>query len=388
MFNGLFEEWAFQNWPTERLSYERRAGFAPIGATGAMIVGTLIDGDGASSWYGHAPRGGRNGHRDGAGTGCLKGTHMSEVVSYNVDSDGLCALVLDLPDSKMNVLGATLSNALESTLRRAMTDEAVKGVVITSGKDSFVAGGDLKMLSGGIDVAAMPSEDAIHMFSSFSRLLRWLETAGKPVACAINGLALGGGLEIALACHYRVVADDPKIALGLPEVQVGLLPGGGGTQRLPRLIGLAASLPLLMQGRQISPAKALDLGVVHAVVPREELMKVAKRWLRECGDPVQPWDRKDFKVPGGDDTLTPEFRTMFIGTNATTRAAAFGNMPAPEKIASALYEGLQLPMDKALQVEAKYFVQLMIDPVARSLIRTMFVNKGKADGLFARPKNI
>lgn len=313
---------------------------------------------------------------------------MSEAVTYTVDADGICTLVLDLPGEKMNVLGATLSDAFEAALRRAMSDDAVKGVVITSGKDTFVAGGDLKMIGGGVDVASMAPAEVAHLFASLSRLLRWMETAGKPTACALNGLALGGGMEIALACHYRVVADDPRIMLGLPESQVGLLPGGGGTQRLPRLIGLAASLPLLLQGKNLSPQAALKAGVVHAVVPAGELIEAAKKWLLEVGDPVQPWDKKGFKVPGGGDTLTPMFRNIFIGLNATTRANTFGNMPGPEKIAACLYEGLQLPMDKALGVESKYFAQLMIDPVARNLIRTMFIHKGKAESLAARPAGV
>lgn len=313
---------------------------------------------------------------------------MSEAVTYTVDADGICTLVLDLPGEKMNVLGATLTEAFEAALRRAMADDAVKGVVITSGKDTFVAGGDLKMIAGGVDIARLAPAEVAHLFAALSRLLRWMETAGKPVACALNGLALGGGLEIALASHYRVVTDDPRIILGLPESQVGLLPGGGGTQRLPRLIGLAASLPLLLQGKNLSPEAALKTGLVHAVVPAAELIATAKTWLREVGDAVQPWDRKGFKVPAGGDTLTPMFRNIFIGLNANTRANTFGNMPGPEKIAACLYEGLQLPMDKALGVESKYFAQLMIDPVARNLIRTMFVNKGKAESLVARPADV
>ena len=314
---------------------------------------------------------------------------MSEAVSYTVDADGICTLVLDLPGEKMNVLGAELSGAFEGALKRAMADDAVKGVVITSGKETFAAGGDLKSLGGGgADATKMKPTEAVELFSWLSRVLRWMETAGKPVACALNGLALGGGLEIAMACHYRVVADDPRIILGLPEGQVGLLPGGGGTQRLPRLIGLAASLPILLQGKNLSPRDALKAGLVHAVVPAAELVEAAKKWLRETGDPVQPWDKKGFKVPGGGDTLTPMFRNIFIGLNANTRANTFGNIPAPEKIAACLYEGLQLPMDKALGVEAKYFVQLMQNPVAGNLIRTMFVNKGKAESLVSRPAEV
>lgn len=313
---------------------------------------------------------------------------MTQAVSYEVDADGICTLIMDVPGEKMNVLGPVLTEALESALKRAFADDGVKGIVLTSGKDSFVAGGDLKMMGGGMDISTMPPAEVAHLFAALSRLLRWMETAGKPVACAINGLALGGGLEIALASHYRVVADSPRIMLGLPESQVGLLPGGGGTQRLPRLIGLQAAMPLLMQGKQISPQEALAIKLVDAVVPAGEIVAKAKEWILQSGDPVQPWDRKGFKVPGGGDSLNANFRNTLLVSNAMTRANSFGNYPAPIKIASTLYEGLQLPMDKALGVEAKYFAQLMIDPVARNLIRTMFINKGKADSLAARPADV
>lgn len=313
---------------------------------------------------------------------------MTQAVSYEVDADGICTLIMDVPGEKMNVLGPVLTEGLESSLKRAFADESVKGIVLTSGKDTFLAGGDLKMMGGGMDISAMPPAEVAYLFAALSRLLRWMETAGKPVACAINGLALGGGLEIALASHYRVVADSPRIMLGLPESQVGLLPGGGGTQRLPRLIGLQAAMPLLMQGKQISPQEALAIKLVDAVVPAGEIIAKAKEWILQSGDPVQPWDRKGFKVPGGGDSLNANFRNTLLVSNAMTRANSFGNYPAPIKIASTLYEGLQLPMDKALGVEAKYFAQLMIDPVARNLIRTMFINKGKADSLAARPADV
>ncbi len=313
---------------------------------------------------------------------------MSEAITVSTDADGIRVLTLDLPGEKMNTLGPALTGPLEAALREAVSDDAVKGLVLTSGKDSFVAGGDLKQIGGGYDLSGKSPAELVELFGYLSRLLRWMETAGKPVACAINGLALGGGLEIALACHYRVVADDPRIMLGLPESMVGLIPGGGGTQRLPRLIGLAAALPLMMQGKNVNPAEALKLGMVHAVVPREDLVETARAWLRGHGDAVQPWDRKGFRVPGGAGTLDADFRNTFMGAVAMTRASGFGNYPAPEKLLSTLYEGLQLPIDKALGVEAKYLTQLMLDPVAGNMIRTMFVNKGRADALAARPAGI
>lgn len=313
---------------------------------------------------------------------------MNDAITITTDADGIRVLTMDLPGEKMNTLGPALTNPLEAALRAAMADDAVKGIVLASGKDSFVAGGDLKQIGGGYDLSGMTPAELVELFSYLSRLLRWMETAGKPVACALNGLALGGGLEIAMASHYRVVADNPRIMLGLPESMVGLIPGGGGSQRLPRLIGLAKALPMMMQGKNVAPAEALELGLVHAVVPADQLVENAKAWLRDKGDPVQPWDKKGFRIPGGAGTLDANFRNTFMGAAAMTRANGFGNYPAPEKLLSALYEGLQLPMDKALGVEAKYLTQLMLDPVAGNMIRTMFVNKGKADALAARPAEV
>ena len=312
---------------------------------------------------------------------------MTEAVTYQVDEHGICTLVMDLPGEKMNVLGPVLTEGLENSLRRAFEDSIVKGIVLTSGKETFLAGGDLKLMTS-TDVSAMPPAEVAHLFGSLSRLLRWMETAGKPVATALNGLALGGGLEIALASHYRVVVDDPKVMLGLPESQVGLLPGGGGTQRLPRLIGLREALPLLAQGKNVSPDKALALGLVDAVVPRDQLLGHAKAWLRGNPEPIQPWDKKGFSVPGGGNSLNADFRNTFLVSNAMTRANTFGNYPGQEQLLIALYEGLQLPMDKALAVEARCFAKLIIDPVARNQIRTFFISKGQADALAARPKDV
>ena len=313
---------------------------------------------------------------------------MSEAITISTDADGIRTLVMDLPGQTMNTLGPALTDPLEAALRAAVADAAVTGIVLTSGKDTFVAGGDLKQLGAGYDIAGRSMAETVHLFAYLSRLLRWLETAGKPVACAINGLALGGGLEIAMGCHYRVVADDPRLMLGLPESMVGLMPGGGGTQRLPRLVGLQRAMPMIMQGKNLSPREALEAGLVHEVTSADRLVDAAKAWLRDSGDPVQPWDRKGFKVPGGAGSLDANFRNTFIAANAMTRASGFGNYPAPELILATLYEGLQLPMDKALQVEARNLTRLMLDPVAGNMIRTLFINKGQADKLAARPAGV
>lgn len=313
---------------------------------------------------------------------------MSEAISITTDADGIRTLVMDLPGQAMNTLGPALTGPLEAALHDAAADAAVTGIILTSGKATFVAGGDLKQMGAGYELGNASRAEKVHLFSYLSRLLRSLETAGKPVACAINGLALGGGLEIAMACHYRVVADDPRLMLGLPESMVGLMPGGGGTQRLPRLIGLHAAMPMIMQGKNLSPREALECRLVHEVVAADCLIEAAKAWLRDKADPVQPWDRKGFKVPGGAGTLDANYRNTFMGANAMTRASGFGNYPAPELILATLYEGLQLPMDKALKVEARNLTRLMLDPVAGNMIRTLFINKGAADKLAARPEGI
>lgn len=313
---------------------------------------------------------------------------MSEAVKVTVDGDGIATLMMDLPGATMNTIGAELGPALSAAIAAAAADPGVKGIILTSGKPAFAAGADLKEVDAGSPGHLRGPAEQLDAVLSLSNDLRRLETCGKPVACAINGTALGGGFEIALACHYRVVADDPAILLGLPEANVGLLPGGGGTQRLPRLIGIAAALPLLLQGTMMNPDAAKKAGLVHAVVPKEHLLAEARRWLAEEGDPVAPWDKKGFAVPGGAGSLAPDVRNLFSVTNAMTRAHGFGNNPASAAIAAAVYEGTQLPMDTALRVEGKYFVTLFTHPVSKALIRTMFVSKGKADKLEARPASV
>lgn len=314
---------------------------------------------------------------------------MTEVIHITVDADGIATLLFDRRDSDMNTMDTKFMDELEAAVERLASDESIKGAIFTSGKPVFAAGADLKQIEASLDPEQQtPVAERLERNASLSRLLRRMETCGKPVACALNGTALGGGTEIALACHYRVAADDKRVQLGLPEVQVGLLPGGGGTQRVPRLIGIQASMPVVMEGQSLSVDKALKMGLIHKVVPAGELLAEAKRWLREEGDPVQPWDKKGFKVPGGAGALSPGVAQMLVVSNAMLQAKTFHNLPAPKAILSCLYEGPQLPMDKALAVEAKYFTALQLDPVSRNMIRTLFINKGKADKLMHRPAGI
>lgn len=314
---------------------------------------------------------------------------MTEVIHISVDADGIATLLFDRTDSNMNTMDMKFMDEIAAAIERLATDDSIKGAIFTSGKPVFAAGADLKVMEANLDkVDDTPVAERLKMNASLSKLLRRMETCGKPVACAINGTALGGGTEIALACHYRVVSDARGIQLGLPEVQVGLLPGGGGTQRVSRLVGIQAAMPVVMEGQALSAEKALKMGLVHKVVPADQLLAEAKRWLVEEGDPVQPWDKKGFRIPGGAGPSSPAVAQMLVVSNAMLQARTFHNLPAPKAILSCLYEGPQLPMDKALDVEAKYFTLLQLDPVSRNMIRTLFINKGKADKLMHRPEGV
>jgi 3-hydroxyacyl-CoA dehydrogenase/enoyl-CoA hydratase/3-hydroxybutyryl-CoA epimerase len=214
-----------------------------------------------------------------------------------------------------------------------------------------------------------------------------METCGKPVAAAINGLALGGGLEVCLACHYRVLANDSGAVLGFPEVNIGLLPGAGGTQRTPRLVGFRNAATMVLQCRNQKPEQALKIGLVHELAPNAELVERARRWVREEGDAEQPWDKKGFKIPGGGLTHPGTVQTFMMG-NALLAKNTRHNYPAPIAAQSAMFEGCATSFDAGLKIEAQYFGSLLSGPVARNMMRSLFVNKGKADKLARRPQGV
>lgn len=314
---------------------------------------------------------------------------MTDLIRQAIDTDGIATWTIDVPGRSMNVFTPEVFPRLESLIEAAAVDPAIRGIIITSGKPgNFVAGADLAMLQQ--LAAEVKGNIARHVENCFvlNRVLRRLETFGKPVAAALNGLTMGGGLELAMACHYRVVADDPRIQLGLPEVKVGLLPGGGGTQRLPRLIGLQPALTLMLEGASMGPAEALKAGLVHAAVPADRVLEAARRWLIESPDTVQPWDRKGAKGPVQTGYIGPQATQVLTGANAMVQQRTFQKYPAPKAILSCVFEGGQLPMDRGLPVETKYFASLLLDPVAGNMIRTLFVNKGAADKLARRPKDV
>ncbi|MGE4073914.1 MAG: 3-hydroxyacyl-CoA dehydrogenase NAD-binding domain-containing protein [Reyranella sp.] len=327
------------------------------------------------------------------------------MITYNVDNDGIATLTWDMPNRTMNVLNEASITAYAGALDSALKDDKVKGIIVTSGKADFIAGADLEML------LATDTSDAAKLMDQFSqlqRLFRQQETSGKPIVAAINGTALGGGFEICLACHYRIAAANPKAKVGQPEVKIGLLPGGGGTQRIPRLIGVMNAAPILLEGKDLTVDAAKGLGLIHDVVPPGELLAKAKAWLTAPageqvvpeyagkgakpidGRAVQPWDRKGFRIPGfpGGQVWSPPGVQTFIGGAAMIRAKTNGVYPAPKAIMSCVYEGLQLPFDSALKVETRYFVSLLRDPVAKSMIRTLFFGLQEANKLVRRPKGV
>jgi 3-hydroxyacyl-CoA dehydrogenase/enoyl-CoA hydratase/3-hydroxybutyryl-CoA epimerase len=308
------------------------------------------------------------------------------MLNYTVDAGDIATLEWDYPGKSQNILNHASLTTFVEACRMALADSSVKGLLICSAKKDFIAGGDLAELAGVSDAAAFHAA-----IGDWHKFLRTLELGGKPVASALNGSALGGGMELALAFHYRVAADNPKARFGFPEVTLGLLPGAGGTQRLPRLIGMQAAAPLLMEGKRITAGEALKIGMIHAVVPVGEERQAARKWLLDAiasGEkPLQPWDRKGFKVPGGGPN-TPNGMQMFMAANAMLREKTFDNYPAPKHILSCIYEGLATDFDTGLAIEARYFTNLALSPVAKNMIRSLFFGMQDANKLASRPTGV
>ena len=306
------------------------------------------------------------------------------MIDYEVGPDGIAVIAWNMTDRSMNVLNEESVARFAAAVEQAVKDPAVKGVVVTSKKRDFLAGADLTRLGKATDAASLLASTA-----RFHALLRGIEKSGKPFCAALNGTALGGGYEIALACHHRVAADEPKSRIGLPEVTIGLIPGGGGTQRLPRLVGIRNALPLLLEGRKLDPRQALAAGLVDELVPADKLIAAARRWLLGEGpaNAAQPWDRKGFKIPDGG-VNSPKGHETFVAGNALLHAKSYGNYPAPRAIASSVYEGLITDLDTGLRIESRYFVHCALSAEARNMIRSLFFSIGEANKLASRPKEV
>jgi 3-hydroxyacyl-CoA dehydrogenase/enoyl-CoA hydratase/3-hydroxybutyryl-CoA epimerase len=302
---------------------------------------------------------------------------------WESDADGIVTLTMDDPGQSANTMNDTFRVSLTETVDRLVSEkDSITGVVITSAKKTFFAGGDLRMLiQAGPDDAQAITERCDGMKADF----RKLETLGKPVVAAINGAALGGGLELALATHYRVALDVKGSEIGLPEVSLGLLPGGGGTVRVPRLIGIqSALLNVLLQGQRHKPAKAKELGLVNEVVSTpEELIASAKAWIKANPAVQQPWDVKGFKIPGGAPSH-PAFAANLPAFPANLRKQLKGApMPAPRNILATVIEGAQVDIDTASKIETQYFVDLVVGQVAKNMTKAFFfdlqaINKGNS----------
>jgi 3-hydroxyacyl-CoA dehydrogenase/enoyl-CoA hydratase/3-hydroxybutyryl-CoA epimerase len=293
-----------------------------------------------------------------------------------IDQDGIALITFDAPGKTMNTLTAEAYREVEEIGERVKADAAIKGAVFCSGKDSgFCAGADLNdMLSGALLSKNANLKDKFDQVYSINRSNRTIETCGKPVAIALEGLALGGGLELALACHYRVAADNPRIKLGLVETKIGLIPGGGGTQRLPRLIGAQPALLMMSMGENKSPQEAKALGFVDEVVPAGKTVEVAKAWVKSKGGKyVARWDEKGFRIPGGG-PQTPGGYMTFVGANALIAKQTYGNYPSQTNLLKAVYEGLIVPMDAGLRIESRYFLKTLMTPSAQGMIRTFFMS--------------
>jgi 3-hydroxyacyl-CoA dehydrogenase/enoyl-CoA hydratase/3-hydroxybutyryl-CoA epimerase len=312
------------------------------------------------------------------------------------DADGIALVTWDIPGRSMNVLDTQTIAELGQIVEATTADAKVKGVVVTSGKEAFSAGADLSMLEGmnrayGAMLEDKGEEAANKLLFDESRklsqTLRAIETCGKPWVAAINGLALGGAFELTLACHYRVAADNPKTRLGLPEVKVGLFPGAGGTQRLPRMMPTQDALQLLHKGDQLTLAKAQAAKIVGAVVPAGDLIATAKKWIKDGGKPVQPWDVKGFRLPSGPVYSAAGMNT-FPPANALYRSQTYDNYPAARAILACVYEGLLVPIDVALRIESRYFAKILRSKEAAAMIRSLFVSMQDLNKGARRPQGV
>jgi 3-hydroxyacyl-CoA dehydrogenase/enoyl-CoA hydratase/3-hydroxybutyryl-CoA epimerase len=288
-----------------------------------------------------------------------------QTIDFRIDDDGVAIVTVDVPGKPMNVITPEFMDDIAEAAGRIASDDSIKGAVVTSGKNSFMAGADLKDMVATFD----QRDDAAEVYGWCRKLqqaYRKLETTGKPVAA--------------------VVADHPGVKLGQPEVQIGLMPGAGGTQRLLRLMGVEKSLRMNTEGKHIAPKDALDMGFIDELAEPGKEVEAAKAWVLSTEVTCAPWDVKGFKVPGGAGLFNPGIvQTQTVGA-ALMQKMTSHNYPAPLAIMAATYEGSVLPIDKALDVESKYFTQLLMDPTSRNMTRTLFLNKGAADKLVRRPR--
>ena len=312
---------------------------------------------------------------------------MTDALQVTVDSDGIAIATMDLPGRSMNVLNDELAEPLAALIARLGRDDEIKGLILTSGKKDFLAGADVDRLR-----ALASAQEAFDESMRFKGALRRMELCGKPVVAAIHGKCLGGGLEIALACHHRIVLDDETGAnpakLGLPEVKLGLLPGGGGTQRLPRLVGMQQALQWMVEGSDIRAKQALAAGLVDALADSaDDLLAQARAWILANPKPKQPWDSPKFRYPGGD-SRSPAIAQLFSVAPSMAAAKSYGNYPALTHILSCVFEGGLVGFDAALEIESRYFAACAMSQESRNLIGTLWYQLNAIKSGASRPAGL
>ncbi len=309
---------------------------------------------------------------------------MTDAIRYETGQDRIVVLTLDLPGQSANTMNAVYREAMAACVARLQAEkDSIAGVIITSAKHTFFAGGDLNEL---IKVGKPEAKAFYDRVLLLKAQLRALETLGKPVVAAINGAALGGGWEICLACHHRVALDLPSVQLGLPEVTLGLLPGGGGVVRMVRLLGLEKALPYLLEGKKINAQQALQAGLIDELAKdRDEMLAKSRAWILANPSVIQPWDAKGYRLPGGTPS-DPKVAQMLAIAPSILCNKTQGCLPAPEKILCAAVEGAQVDFDTAHLIETRYFTELTTGQVAKNLIGTFWfqLNEIKAGG--SRPQ--
>ncbi|WP_286339691.1 3-hydroxyacyl-CoA dehydrogenase NAD-binding domain-containing protein [Ferrimonas sp. YFM] len=305
-------------------------------------------------------------------------------IRIELESDGTLHLVLDKPGASANLMDRAFAEDLAETVS-AIQEMDYKGIILRSAKSTFFAGGDLGQIA---QVTRESAEPFYTMVESIKASLRALETGGKPVVACIGGAALGGGWELALACHHRIALDSKGVGIGLPEVTLGLLPGGGGVARTVRMFGLQQALPLLTEGRQFSPAEALEAGLVHQLADSEQgMLQAAREYIQAHPQVAQPWDEKGYRLPGGSPS-SPKVAQMLAVAPAMLRKKTKGVMPAPEAILCAMVEGAQVDFDTACRIESRYFVELVCSQQAKNLINTFWFELNAIKGGAGRPEDV